>query len=499
MAKSKAIDKVAVNKNDIEALNIIKDYKLIAESNIVSILWKEPDLYHTYDNLQLEHFYHNEWRVYWQIGQDIIVSEGKEVLDDITVGLYLEKHPKLKEKYIEYGGYDKIKKAGGYVYTSNMDGYVKDLFKWNAVVDLAKRKFPIHTRLSDFVDMDAEDIYNEYEAMLNHVFINIEGDDKTYKMSDGIYDLIEKLDEGFAIGLPYYDMKLLTAETGGCLLGNVTLIGGLSGGGKSTFVRNAHLTEIVRKKEKIVVMANEEFLDKWQREFIIWVANNIFGKEIQKYKLRNGKFKPEFKEFLKKDVAKWICDNDEYIIFKPFSQYATNRAIKTIKKYAHLGVKYFVLDTYKADSNAGNDDIFWLNMQQNMVKLYDTIKPQSLNVHLMATFQLKKSSVKQRCYTQENIGMSTGIIDVASTCIMMRKFLEDEFVGGKRELKVFRLEGKNGKSKIPVLLEKDKHYQLAFVVKNREGSSNEYAIVFEHDLSRNILKEIGICVVPVDY
>lgn len=487
-----------INEKELEALKKVKDYKRIAESNITTILWKNPDLYNTYDNLTIDHFLHNEWKVYFQIGYDLILKEGKESLDEITVGLYLEKHLKLRDKYDTYGGYNTITKAMEYVHESNIDGYIKDLNKWNAVIRMSKMQFPIADRLSEFVDMAADEMYDEYEAMLNHIFVDIDGDDETYKISDGIEELIDKLDEGDAIGLPYCNSPILTEETGGSLEGNVTLIGGLSGTGKSTFIRNTVIPEIIEKGEKIVIIVNEESLSKWQRELIVYACNNVFDKDVQKYKLRNGKYDPEFKKFLKGTVAKWIRDNDDGIIFKPLKRFNTNKAVKIIKKYSHMGVKYYVLDTYKADADIENEAV-WLNMQQNMVKIYDTVKPACKNVHIWCTFQLKKSSAKQRCYTQENIGMATNIIDVASTCIMIRNLFEDELPNGKHELKVFRLAGKNKKSKIPIELNKESHYQIVFVIKNREGSSNEYQIVIEHDLSRNIYKEIGLTVIPVDF
>ena len=46
----------------------------------------------------------------------------------------------------------------------------------------------------------------------------------------------------------------------------------------------------------------------------------------------------------------------------PFNKYRTDKAIKVIKKYASLGVKYFILDTFKADSGSRNDKM-WLEMQ----------------------------------------------------------------------------------------------------------------------------------------
>lgn len=484
---------------EIEALKKVKEYKLIAESNIVSILWKYPEMYFNYDNIKLEHFTHNEWKVYWQIGYDIVIKERKQVLDEITVGLYLEKHNKLRDKYESYGGYNKIDLAKGYVKENNMDGYVAELNKWKTVIDLVKNKFPIADRLSDYVDMTTEEIYDEYEAILNHIFINAEGDDETYTLADGIDELIDELDEGLAVGLPLHDAPMLTHEVGGNLEGNITLMGGLSGAGKTTLSRALILPSIIENEEKIVIMINEEGKKKWQREMLIWVANNIYSKDIQKYKLRDGNFDKEFKVFLKSKCAKWIKDHKNQIILKPFKKYSTAKAIKCIKKYAHLGVKYFMLDTFKADADTSNSEVFWFNLQQSMVNIYDIIKEEALNVHIWITFQLAKSSSKQRCYTQENIGMAKNIIDVASTCIMVRKLFDDEFDGEKNALRVFKTTGKNGKTKVPVKLDKDKHYQILFITKNREGSCNEYSLVIEHDMSKNTMKEIGTTIVPADF
>ena len=129
----------------------------------------------------------------------------------------------------------------------------------------------------------------------------------------------------------------------------------------------------------------------------------------------------------------------------------------------------------------------------------DIIKPASKNVHILITFQLAKSSARQRYYTQDNTGVAKNIVDVASTTIMIRDLFDDELPNGKNALKVYRLDGKNGKSKIPCILNSDKHYQIVFIVKNREGSANQYQVVVEHDMSRNIMKEIGITHVMMDF
>lgn len=477
----------------------VKEYKVACEANIVSIFYKKPELMYDYQ-LKLEDFSENTWRVYWQIAYDIIVKEKKSVLDDITVGLYLEKHSKLKQKYDEYGGYDTIDKATEYIKTSNISGYVNELKKWETVIRMIASGFPVTDRIKEFVDMSLDEIYKEYDALLNHIFINAEEDVMSYSLSDGIYDLIERLNKGIAVGLPYDNMPTLTKETGGQLPGNITLVGGLSNMGKTTLTRTMLIPSAVKYGERLVILVNEEGKAKWQRELIVWVANNIYKTDLQKFVVRDGKFSDEVKELLYK-CADWIAEKSEnnMLTIIPFARYETQKAIRVIKKYASLGVKYFILDTYKADAGSRSDRM-WLDMQQNMVDIYDTVKAEGgKNVHITITFQLAKSSARQRFYSQDNIGMAKSIIDPASTCLMLRDVFEDEYTGEKNALKVYRLDGKNNKSKIPVKLDHDKHYQLIFIVKNREGAANSIQIVCEHDMSRNLLKEVGFTSVPVDF
>lgn len=477
----------------------VKEYKVACEANIVSIFYKKPELMYDYQ-LKLEDFSENTWRVYWQIAYDIIVKEKKSVLDDITVGLYLEKHSKLKQKYDEYGGYDTIDKATEYIKTSNISGYVNELKKWETVIRMIASGFPVTDRIKEFVDMSLDEIYKEYDALLNHIFINAEEDVMSYSLSDGIYDLIEQLNKGIAVGLPYDNMPTLTKETGGQLPGNITLVGGLSNMGKTTLTRTMLIPSAVKYGERLVILVNEEGKAKWQRELIVWVANNIYKTDLQKFVVRDGKFSDEVKELLYK-CADWISEKSEnnMLTIIPFARYETQKAIRVIKKYASLGVKYFILDTYKADAGSRSDRM-WLDMQQNMVDIYDTVKAEGgKNVHITITFQLAKSSARQRFYSQDNIGMAKSIIDPASTCLMLRDVFEDEYTGEKNALKVYRLDGKNNKSKIPVKLDHDKHYQLIFIVKNREGAANSIQIVCEHDMSRNLLKEVGFTSVPVDF
>lgn len=481
-----------------KAYKKVIEYKTICEANVVSLLWKNQDFIYSYDRLCLEDFHVNMWKVFWQIAYDVVIKENK-TLDEINVNFYLEKHKKLKEKYEEYGGFQKISLTHEYVKSEDMEGYADELAKWNAVIKLLKRKFPVYDKISQFVDMKADDIYNEYEALLNDVFINVEGEIKSYSISEGLEELIDELNDGVAIGMPYNDMKMLNKETGGQYKGSITLVGGLSNVGKSTFVRTTSIPSALQYDERLIIMLNEDGKKKWQRELMVWVANNIYKEDLQKYVVRDGNYTQETKELLLK-CAKWIREKDERGIIRliPFKKYRTATACKVINKYASMGVNYFVLDTFKQDAGKVSANT-WLEMQQAMVDINDVVKPESKDVHITVTFQLAKTSARQRYYTQDNIGVAKNIIDPASTCIMIRNIFDDEYSGERNELKVYRLEGKNGRTEIPVKLDRDKKYQILFIVKNREGEANRYQIVVEHDMSRNVLKEVGLTHVPMDF
>ena len=498
MAEKNQVKLSPFERESIETAKKILEYKVGAEANIVAIIYKSPDMIFG-SNLSLEDFHNNVWKVYWQIAYGVLVMEKKNSLDEVTIGLYLEKHPKLKAKYIEYGEYDTIVATKEYVKVNNFDGYIAEMRKWGVLIQLCKKGFPVKDRLSEFADMTADAIYNEYEAFLNHTFGNIDSDVKSYDICYKIHELIEDLDAGMAIGLPYYDMPTLTKETGGQYLGSITLLGGISNAGKSTVVRSTTIPSIIERNEKILIMVNEDSLAKWQREMLVWICNNILKFDIQKHTVRDGKYTEEVKRNLHK-AADWLEEKtkNHMVTVIPFLQYQTAKAVREIRKYAAMGVKYFILDTFKMDAGKVSNNS-WLEMQQAMVSIKDAVKTEALNVHILITFQLEKGSSVMRYYTQNNIGLAKNIVDVASTCIMIRDVLDDEYDGEKKALKVWRKDGKNGNTKVEVPLNKDKKCQIFFIVKNQEGAANAYQIVAEHDKSKNIIKEVGITNVLPDF
>lgn len=484
-----------------ETAQTILNYLLPVEANVVSSFWKYPELMYDFRDIDLKTFHINTWKVYWQILHDLFIDEKKEKIDELTVEFYLEKHSKLKEKYDEYGGYSTIMKASTYIKRENIVGYVIELQKWNAIYEMNKQGFPVKNQLSDFADMSLDEIYAVLQSQINNTFLKCSDSlNKSYDISDNIDELITDLQSGKEVGLPYYKMPLLSQQTGGCALGNITLIGGITNAGKSTFFRNVHLPALIENKEKCVVMINEEDLQKLQRELIVWYVNNELHYDLQKYILKEGVWSDNSKDKIMIAVE-WLKSMKEQHLLTiiPFKSFTTNNAIKVINKYSALGVKYFILDTFKADSDSSANENVRMQMSMNMVALYDAVKPATHNVHLLCTFQLNKAAVRQTYYALDNIGESKNIADIASTVIMMRTVFDNEKSGGTRELKVYKDEIDSQGVVHQKLIELDprKHYQVMFIVKSREGSTDRQTVV-EVDFSRNIYKEIGYTSVPFE-
>jgi replicative DNA helicase len=347
------------------------------------------------------------------------------------------------------------------------------------------------------MDMTLEQIYQYYDALLNHTFLNAETDVKTYNIADGIDELIEKMDKGETFGMPLYGSDIISNQIAGIQQGHIYMLSMTSGGGKSFLMCRWLLPSIIKENEKICMIINEEDETRIQKELLIFYANYELGGHITKTQLRNGGFDEETKKLLYKSAEKIKELKDKNtIIIAPVESYNVDIAIKLIKKYSSMGCKYFVLDTLKLGNDAKSENS-WLSLQTDMVKLYDVIKPKAKNVCLFVTAQLGKQSLTQRHLTNFSIGMSRNIIDTMSCVMLSRLMLDDEKGDEKNSIKCFRIEGK--KTKIPFKPDPEKNYLIFFITKNRFGEANNYQIVAEVDYATNQYKEIGYCNVLPDY
>lgn len=484
---------VASKVNSEQFKNDILKHKKMAELQYVTSLYSDRDLFDEY-KLDPKLITNPHWRMYYLILEQVITKKKMQTIDEINMDMFVsEQKDALKKVYDGAGGFATIKEAMSIIETDNIESYYMEVLRYSAITKLIGVGFNVEKNWDKIRQLSYQELNDYITGTVDTIFSSIDmGEDKEQEILSGIKGMIKRAHEGVRRGLPLAS-KLLNSVVNGQVLGNITMVGGSSGVGKTFLTLNQILPSVIQEKEPILIMCNEEEVDKWQSEMLTWVINNhLKNGDFVKSRFYQGDFSTEEMDHLTL-AEEWLSSRieDGLIRFVNFNMYSMDKAIRLIRKYAkQRDTKYFIIDTLKLDNDIGSSvsDNSWLQLQQNMVKLYNTIKPSSLNVHVWVTYQLSKTN-KTRFLDQSSLGISKNVADVVSTLILVRNVLESE--KGSNGLVI-----KNGGQ--TVNLDEGREYMVAFIDKNRQGSTHNQ-IVWDVDKGRNIIKDEGFTKISQDF
>lgn len=495
-------ESVELSKKD-QIKQKIKGISKPIEANVVGCFWANPHTYFNYPDVTRDMFKSPRWQFYFEIGKKLALKNIMKI-DEMAVELLIQNSDKTKAKFNKYGGFEPVETVMECATFENTDAYVNDLKKWSALHSIVDTLSIEESIIDECRDLDVNELYDYYNAHLNNIFINADDGVETHKLGDNVQGIIDEADKGLNVGMPI-PSPILNEEIGGVMNGQIILLGGLSGTGKTSATIQLLLSALFMNEQPAAVLLNEQSYSKWTMELLTWIINNLIleKKETPKYfnkkRWRQGKFTVEERKLLKE--AKEILDKkvkDNKIILCHFKSYSAKQAERVIRKYASLGVKNFILDTFKISSDRSGSDAFWLSMQEDMRKFDDLVKESNLNVNLWVTLQLQKGAIAKRYLTGDSIGMAKNVIDVASVGLLMRRVRNDEY-DGKFAIKVINpISPEAKKTGVTVTLDPNKNYVIIFIEKNRNGESQTYQIVAEQDLGTLRYKEVGICDIPFD-
>ena len=479
----------------------IANHKKMSEFQYVISLYNDPTLFDEY-SIESTNINNDGWRMYYKIIEDMVGTKEYSVIDNMNVDLFVAQNPKRLESYEKFGGWGTIEEGLEYVETENIANYRSEVIRYSAIVKMIQNGLPVKRDWDKISQFTYEELHAYSEGIVSEIFSGSESaEDKLYDIKDGMWDMIEKADKGISRGLPVYS-NLLNSHINGQILGNITMLAGSSGTGKTYLTLCLTMPSFIKEDVPLMIMCNEEDLDKWQRELVTWTANNVIAHQPE---FKNIKFvKSRFYQgaFTKDEWAilkaanDWVQEkiSDGLITFVNFNSFSMDKAIRLIKTMTvKKGIKYFIIDTLKLDNDTGSNvsDISWLQLQQNMVKLYNVIKPSAKNVHVWVTYQLNKTN-RSRFLDQSSLGMSKNVADVVSTLLLTRKILATEKKQDANGLTVKSFENRE------VALDPEKDYRIVFIDKNRSGSTSKQ-IVLGVDMGRNIIRDVGYTIVPEDY
>ena len=274
----------------------------------------------------------------------------------------------------------------------------------------------------------------------------------------------------------------------GLALGNITMLAANSGVGKTFLTTLLHIQSSINNEEPVLIIANEEEKSRYVQGLLTAYINARHKEAMfNKNRFLRGSFTDEEWEYLNEAKEWYLRKVSEGLVrFVNMNEFSMAKTIRLIKKYARLyDVRYFILDTLKLDNDTYSrvNDSSWLQLQQNMVKLYNVIKPSNLNVHVWVTTQMTKTNRRARYLDQSMIGMAKNITDVVSSLILVRMASQSE-VSGKNAIKVVNSKGHSE------MLDEDNDYMIVFWDKNRQGQTNRQ-VVLEVDRGLNLIRDVG--------
>lgn len=473
----------AINKNRAEV-----------EASFVFCLWKNPDLYSDYKfvNEKEDNIIKSEDAVfYFNLGR-ALYQAGYQKFDNITIHNFLQDKKTIKKKFDEFGGYKTVEDLRGLVSIDNVEAYYDKIAKINTLEHLCKTSFSSFENIDKFDKMSNQDIYDYFEYQLNNISVKNSYDIKEENL---IIDneFIDECNTGDEVGISYgANCPILNYMTLGAPLGDMYMVAGHSGVGKTSFVFENMVIPMNNDGVKVAVISNE----MRSKDYKIMLLAHILTKDLNYWKLtrkqiKMGHYTDEQREMLNKaaQISKEKYNNISFI--KLFDN-DVNKVLKYIKKTAKKGYQVFVWDTMKSDDST--DEKMFIQLLMNSRKVFQLASKE--NICVIPTYQLALYTVNQRYLDASCLANGKQIKEVFSEMVYMRQLWDDEYTGEKCDCKAYQLQkdenGKYSKIKKMIDLDKDKKYIVAFLDKTRNDEDKQQ-VLYEVNGRYNSWKEIGYC------
>ena len=240
---------------------------------------------------------------YYQLGRGMYDS-GFRNFDSISVDTYLSDKADTRKVFSAYGGYPEVEKLKSLVDVDNVEAYFDRISKLNTLSDLCEQFFKTFQDTSRFDSMSNSQVYDFFDYQLNTISMNSTRDMKVESVAfDESY--ITELDKGETVGLNYgKNCPRLNWATLGLPLGDLYMLGGFSGTGKTSFVFENMILPLTESGVKCCIISNEMQVRAYKQLLTIHILTNDLGywKMTRKH-LKVGKFTDEQKEMLLKAAA----------------------------------------------------------------------------------------------------------------------------------------------------------------------------------------------------
>ena len=489
-----------MSKELSEYPNELTEGRNAVEASFIFCLWKQPDLYSDYSSINEnndETIKTEDGIFYYSLGKQLY-KQGFKAFDNVSVYTFLEDKPTVKKHFDKLGGYKTVEELRSLVDVENIDAYFDQIAKSNTLMMLHDKGFPVLPDIKKFARMTNQEVYDYYDYLLNSISLNT-GHDAA--IEDLVIDqaYIDRCDAGEEMGLNYGKVcHILNYLTMGLPLGEMTMLAGHSGAGKSSFIFEGIVLPLVEQGIKVAIISNEQKIHSFQQLLLVHIlTQDLDYWELTRKKLKAGHFTDSQKEMLNlaQQISKEKYPNIKFV--KLFDS-DMGKAKKIIRKLSKLGYQAAIYDTLKVEDSF--DRSTWEQLLIQSRQLFQLASKE--NIALVTTFQLALSTLNKRWLDAGCLSNGKQVKEVYSEMIYLRQIWDDEYTGEKHDCKAYRLKrdanGKLTKVKEMITLDKDKKYLVAFLDKTRNDEDKQ-TILYEWNGRYNKWTEIGYCTIYNDH
>lgn len=471
-----------------------------AECPFVFCLWKEPDLFDDYKNINSgtdTTIQSEDGLFYFELGR-AMKQKGYRNFDNMSIYSFLEDKPSVKEQFENYGGYRQVQELISLVDSNNVEAYYDTIARMNTLDLLCKRNFEIFGDIQSLNRLTSQGVYDLFEYALNTISLSTNHD---VKIEDLVIDdgFIEECMKGEAVGLNYGKAcPILNHLTLGLPLGELTMVGGHSGTGKTSFIFENMILPLNNEGHKTAIISNEMRSTAYKALLLEHIlVHDLKYKGLTRKQIKIGKFTEEQLELIKK-AQKISREKYSNIRFVKLFDTDVTKVLKFIKRLSKLGYQAFCWDTMKSDDSV--DEVLWQQLMINSRKIFQLASKE--NIAIVTTYQLALHTTNHRFLDASCLSNSKQIKEVYSEMIYFRTIWEDEFTGGKFDCKPYQFKkdsnGKYTKIKEFVPLNPDSKYVVAFLDKTRNDEDKQQ-VLYEWIGRFNEWKEVGFCSITNDH
>ena len=485
------------------------------EGNVVSCFFKDMLLL---DEVALEQkdFVTSDGLFYFSLLKQLR-NKGFYSLDEVTILSNMSED--VIERYDACGGWETIQHQIDIINEKNFDTYIDILYRENILLHMHDDGFNLLKEidangknivpLTMFRKMSAEEVTDWYEARLSSYGTGYSSKIIEEEEIDFDDEFIENCQEGLENGVPFdiagYDVNgeemncfpFLSRQVNGLLEGTLTMMGGYSSTGKSTWWVTV-IMALLNYDRKILIISNEESVKKFKIKFMVWLLgkrNRYF--KLTKKKMMSGNLTEEDKEQLASVQKYWRENYKGRVKFIAIADANMSTVKKKIRENVlRYGYDTVLYDTFKLDFDSAG------NTRQDLSLIKDSRELDTLckkyNIIGLASLQLAINTIGKLFLDSSVLSNSKQIKEVLEGLYLMRNVYDEELdLKSKYYCKPFRLKKVNDKW-IEEEYQPDRNavWRMIFPDKTRSGANSSdtgvaYLLKFSGDHA--IFREVAQC------